>query len=418
MHIPKIRKPTAVRSSFPVWLGTFALAAGALAACADENVPGPAIDAQEIAELEARADRAIAAGIPGLVVEVRAGQQTVRIARGVAERTSGRAMTSAHRFRAASLAKSVVASVVLQLVDEGKLALTDTLDSRLPGLVPHNGHATIEHLLRQESGLFNFAEDPRLMAPYIAGQLDFTWTPEQLVALATDHPPVFAPGERFMYSNTNYTLLGLTVQKVTGAALADVVQQRITGPLGMTSSSMATTGSMDAPFAHGYLVGMGPPIDVTGISASSVFGNGNLVSTAADLVTLYRALVAGQVVNPRQLDAMFSKNPNVPPANYAMGLFRWDTLYPCGAYVGHDGGIPGYDSAAYARLDGKRQFAVLVNSLTMESKAGEAPAHQAFSELVQAAACPTPRPNTVSAEAVDQVFEPGVTTRHPAHVEP
>jgi D-alanyl-D-alanine carboxypeptidase len=358
------------------------------AACGESDSPppnSPELDATAISEIEAIADRAVLAGIPGVALVIQAGSQTVRIARGVEDRTTGAPITPDHRFREGSVAKSILSSIVLQMVDEGKLRLSDTVDSQLPGMVSGNNHATIEQLMRLQSGIYDHANDPRYLEPYLGGDFEYVYTPQQLLALSNDHPPVFPPGERFMYSNTNYTIIGLIIEKQTGLSLAQAVAQRITSPLGMTHTSMPLNSEMESPYAHGYLVGMGDPIDVTRISASSTFGHGNIVSTAGDLNTFYAALVAGKVVNPARLEAMFTPDPSIA-TNYGMGVWVWDD-FPCGAWIGHDGATAGYDTFSYSRRDGRRQVTVQVSSLTMDDKAGDEAAHTAWRDLIVAAAC-------------------------------
>jgi D-alanyl-D-alanine carboxypeptidase len=351
------------------------------AGCNDAS-PAEEID---VAAITAMADRAVAAGIPGVAVTVTAGDRTLRLARGVEDRSTGAALTPDHHFRVGSVAKSFLASVVLQLVDEGKLRLSDTVESQLPGLVAGNSQATLEQVLRLQSGIFDHASDPRYLAPYLAGDFGYAYTPGQLLALSNDHPPLFAPGERFDYSNTNYVIIGLIIEKVTGLPLAEAVARRITRPLGMIHTSMPLTSEMEAPVAHGYLVGMGEPLDVTGISASSTFGHGNVVSTPADLNIFYRALVAGQVVAPAHLPAMFTPDPTID-THYGIGVWSFSD-FPCGAWIGHDASTAGYYTFAHARRDGRRQVTVLATSLTVDDKAGDALAQQAWGDLILAAAC-------------------------------
>jgi len=121
--------------------------------------------------------------------------------------------------------KSFVAILVLQLVGEGRLSLDDNLERWLPGLVPKGEQITVRELLNHTSGLYNYTDDlpepPR------------RFRPQQLVAIATDHKPLFAPGTEFSYSNTNYILAGLHVERVTGQRLADQLEQRIFQPLGL-----------------------------------------------------------------------------------------------------------------------------------------------------------------------------------------
>jgi D-alanyl-D-alanine carboxypeptidase len=361
-----------------------------LAACsdaADSDSSRPALDDAAIAELQALADKAIESGIPGVALAIQAGSQTVKIARGVEDLTTGAPMTADHHFRMGSVAKSFLASIVLQLVDEGKVRLTDTVESQLPGLITSNRDATIEQVLRLQSGIFDHASDPRYLAPYLEGNFGHAYTPKELVALSNDHPAVFAPGARFDYSNTNYVVIGLLIEKLTGMSLAEAVAERITRPLGMTETTMPLGSEMQAPAARGYLVGTGePPIDVTGISASSAYGHGNVVATPADMSTFYGALVAGKVVRSAYLEAMFTPDPRIE-TRYGIGVWTNDSIMPCGEWIGHDAASPGFDSSSQARRDGRRQFNVSITSLTPDDKAGDEKARKAWADLVVAAGC-------------------------------
>jgi D-alanyl-D-alanine carboxypeptidase len=224
------------------------------------------------------------------------------------------------------------------------------------------------------------------MAPYLRGEWEHAWAPAELVGLAADHPPDFAPGAGWAYSNTNYTLLAMIIEKITGSTLEEVVRARVGEPLGLDSTSMEVDSDMSAPFAHGYLVGQGEPLDVTRISASAVFGNGNLTSTPLEVAQFYRALQRGDVVSQKLLPQMMQADQRVTDS-YGMGLFRFEKFWSCGTFVGHDGQTPGYDSVGYTSVDGRRQFAVSVNSSTMEERAGDEMAHAAFRDLVLASGC-------------------------------
>jgi D-alanyl-D-alanine carboxypeptidase len=356
----------------------------------DVDTSGAELDAESIAEIQALADAAVAAGIPGVSVAIVRGAQVTTFARGLADQATGEQLSPAYRLRMASMAKSLVASVVLQLADEGRLKLSDPLDHWLPGRFPAHAQVPLELLLRQESGLFDFAADERYSIPLFAGELDHAWKPDELLAMAAEHPPNFPAGERFQYSNTNFLVLAVIVEQITGRSLQTVMKERIFDPLGMSSSHMATSSELPAPFAHGYMLGLGAPLDATAFSGSAVFGCGNIVSVPLDMAKFYGALVAGKVVDRQLLPLMFSKDPSVARTDYTMGLFRWERggdFIGCDTFVGHDGGIPGFDSVAYSSLDGKRQLAIAVNSFTVDEKAGDERAQLAFGRLIDAAAC-------------------------------
>jgi D-alanyl-D-alanine carboxypeptidase len=142
---------------------------------------------------------------------------------------------------------------MLQLADEGKLSLDDHVDRYLPGLVREGATIAIRELLDHTSGIPDFDSDPRVLAPYISGNLGYTWTPRRLIALAESHHRTFAPGARYSYSNTNYLVLGLIVEKLTGQPLDAVLANRIYKRWGLKSPYFQTAPS-DAPSVHGYYV--------------------------------------------------------------------------------------------------------------------------------------------------------------------
>jgi D-alanyl-D-alanine carboxypeptidase len=378
-----------LRIAFVAWAVASTFLAGA---CGESSDPAAAtFSNSEIAELQARADKVVAAGVPGIVLLVRQGEQTIHVISGESSLASASAPASAmrtsDRFRIGSITKTFVTSVVLQLIDEGKVHFTDTVETWLPGAVPASAKATIEQLLRHQSGVFDYFDDPRVLAPYLAGEFSYAWTHEQLVAIAADHEPLFVPGAQYSYSNTNYTLLGLVLEKATGATLEDLIRDRIVRPLALDSTSAEVLPAIDEPFAHGYLISAdGPPLDVTAVSPSHAWAAGSIVSTAHDVAIFYRALLAGKVVRASQLDAMLTPDPAMAPSEYAMGIVR-TSFFPCDVFFGHDGAVAGYNSVAYVRKDGGRQFVLLANAFTLESAVGDDTAKQAFFDLAMAAAC-------------------------------
>src|SRR3954454_7199600 len=172
----------------------------------------------------------VAAGAPGATLLVRQGDRTTLLARGLADRARKKPMRPGDSFRIGSLTKTYVATVVLQLAEEGRLSLDDPVARFLPGLVPGGDKITIRQLLNQTSGLFDYEKDPRVLAPYLAGNLAHRWAPRKLVRIAVSHRPLSTPGTRFSYSNTNYILAGLIVEAATGETLARVLDRRLFGP--------------------------------------------------------------------------------------------------------------------------------------------------------------------------------------------
>ena len=158
-------------------------------------------------------------------------------------------------FRIGSITKTFTGTVILQLVDEGKLRLDDPIAKYQPE-VPNGANITIRQLLQMTSGLFNYTDDPAWNQALDANR-QRVWSPQELVAIALAHPPYFAPGTDFHYSNTNTVLLGLIIEQITGNNVADEFARRIFTPLGMRETVMPppTMAAIPDPHPRGYLYG-------------------------------------------------------------------------------------------------------------------------------------------------------------------
>jgi D-alanyl-D-alanine carboxypeptidase len=306
--------------------------------------------------------RLVADGAPGAIALVRTHAGTKGAVAGLARVTPRLRLRIDDRYRIASVTKTFVATVVLELVEEGKLALADTLQRRLPGLVPNGAGITVRHLLNHTSGLFDYDSDKKWQAARFAtpGRV---WTPRELVEVATAHPPLFKPGSRWAYSNTNYILLGLVIEAVTGSPLGEELERRLFRRLALRSTSYPTRTAIGGRFAHGYVVSR-PPIprppgtliDVSALLSPSGWGAGQIVSSAGDVAAFYAALLGGRLLKPGVLASM--KSP-VSGHDYGLGLGVFHT--PCGKAFGHDGDFPGYRSVALSTPNGRRVAVVMVN---------------------------------------------------------
>ncbi|WP_284746216.1 serine hydrolase domain-containing protein [Amycolatopsis sp. RTGN1] len=392
---------------------------GVLTAC--DETPGPA--GVGLAEL---AQRDVDAGAPGVIVRVDdGGGRVVELARQAPWTTADHVLSASDAFRMGSNTKTMVATVVLQLVAEQRLRLTDPVGKWLPGLVPNGDAITLRMLLGHTSGLFNYRDDPDVLKAF-TGQDTRVWTPRELLAAATAHDPLFAPGTDYAYSNTNYVALGLVAEKVTGRSLGDLVQERIAGPLHLKRTYLVEgndgTGESSA-LAHGYepdaahiapLLPSGTPagtafagparsagyVDTTFVNASTQWAAGGMVSTAPDWARFDSALLSGELLPPALLEEMQTTRPEeaaFPDRRYGLGLERVTT--PCGTVWGHNGQVAGYSSEAYTDDTGKRTASVLTATIfgLAAPKAGAA-----NRELVNAAVCamlgkPVPATSTVPA---------------------
>ena len=334
--------------------------------------------------LQQRLDAVVAAGVPGVTMLRRDGLDVELGVAGSADLATGAPVTVDTVFRMGSVAKTFVATVALQLDAEGVLSLDDTVEQWLPGLVPDGASITIRQLLGNRSGLFDFAADPQALAPYLAGELDHVWTPEQLVAIATAHAPNFAPDTAALYSNTDYTVVGMVIERATSRPVAAEVMARIIEPLELTHTTIPADGTLTGPYAHGYAADADMH-DVTAVDPSLSSYGGNLVSTPADLATFFDALFDGRLLPPASLAAM--QTTTVAQQGEVLGLGLQVVELPCGTFIGHSGSTPGYKAAAFTDLGRDRQFVIVVNSLTQDDRVGDETAAAAFDEAVRFAAC-------------------------------
>ncbi|WP_431926645.1 serine hydrolase domain-containing protein [Nonomuraea jabiensis] len=325
-------------------------------------------------------ERAVATDLaPGMIAEVRDGRQVWYGTAGVSDTETGRKRHQDERFRIGSATKSFTAAVVLKLVAEGKLSLDDTLQKHLPGLFDGTayepGKITIRQLLNQTSGLFAYNHDPDLVK-LGTGQEWFkhrydTYTPEQLVKIALKHPPVNLPGERFWYSNTNYILAAMIVEKVTGRPFTHELDRIVIRPLHLTGTSLPGTdpkirGPHPVHYSTLFSQDPNPTIhDATEMNQSFAWTAGGMISTTSDLNRFFSALFGGRLLPAAQLREMLTTVSTdgsswIPDTRYGLGIYT--QKLPCGVSVwGNAGATYGSWSYAMGTLDGKHRLATHVN---------------------------------------------------------
>jgi D-alanyl-D-alanine carboxypeptidase len=324
-------------------------------------------------ELQQRLEQVVAAGAPGVVALVNDGSRSGHRhliwtgASGVADLRSGRPMRPEHRFRAASLTKPFVATVVLQLVGQRRLSLSDTVERWLPGILPYGDRITVRQLLNHTSGVPEYALIPK--RELYQGIRFRSWSPRELVALVADQPQMFPAGSAWSYSNTNYVLAGLIVEAVTGRSLSRELARRIFRPLRLGDTYFPVNFPfLVGPHARGYSLDIdddlnpieGPLLDVTVYNPSAIWAAGNIVSNEQDLARFFRALLGGRLLSRALLAEMKRPIELGPGVGYGLGLLVIDT--PCGTLFGHDGGTPGFANTMLNSEDGSRQFGVMINA--------------------------------------------------------
>ncbi|MET9457296.1 serine hydrolase domain-containing protein [Streptomyces canus] len=319
---------------------------------------------------------AVQDGVPGVTLTARDGGSTWSTTAGVGNLKTHAPRSVDDRYRVGSITKTFVSTVLLQLEAEGRLSLDDTVEKWLPGVVHGNGHdgsrITVRQLLNHTSGIFNYTADETFGRTYFLkdGFLEHRYdtnTPEQLVAVAMAHQPDFAPGTSWNYSNTNYVVAGMVIQKATGRSYGEEIRHRIIDPLHLTATSVpGTRVTVPQPSSRAYSklaqTATGPTYDVTRLNPSLASSAGEMISDSADLDRFYAALLKGRLLPPKQLKEMKTTVAveGIPNAGYGLGLM--DRKLSCGVHVwGHDGGIHGSSSVAVTTADGRHSVAFNFN---------------------------------------------------------
>lgn len=332
-----------------------------------------ALPQPRVEQLSWLAEQVVEAGAPGVLVHVRDRRETRTIVLGRAHDAPRRLVHDGDRFRIGSVTKTFVATVVLQLVAEGRVDLGDTVDDWLPGLVPDGEEITVKQLLAHTSGLYDYVEDPRVFAPYEQDPRH-AWSPRELVEIAVAHQSPYRSGERYAYSSTNYLLLELIVERASGVSLERQLETRIVEPLGLEGTSFEP-GVVRGAHIHGHRppshhgIVTGPPRDTRDEAASWTWGAAAIVSTADDLRRFYAALLRGRLLASAQLAEMKMLVP-AGSLRYGLGLAVFPT--PCGDAWGHTGNAQGTITVAWNTRDASRQVVVVVNTYPLTGELEEA----------------------------------------------
>ena len=294
-------------------------------------------------------------GVPGVIVGVWVpGKGEWISCKGAGDIKTGTGPTIHDHVRIASLTKTFTATVILQLADEKKLKLSDTLDMYDLGVtVPNRDKITIRNLLNMTSGLFNFTGDVNFWPQFLADPTA-AWTPKQVVDMSIAHGAVAPPGQSYDYNNTNYVLLGMIIEKLTGNTAGAEIKSRIIDKLGLRNTSFPTTAEMPLPFMHGYRPDIAPGGDAGGPavkdmsveSPTPIFTAGGMISDLMDIKIWLQALASGTLLSPEMHQEQLTfASPNT--SSYGLGAMNFG-----GILIGHSGEWPGYNSSAYTEPGG------------------------------------------------------------------
>ncbi|SDN20006.1 D-alanyl-D-alanine carboxypeptidase [Allokutzneria albata] len=347
-----------------------------LAATAVLGVPGIAQAGQ--ADTQELLNRYLTHAGPGAAVLAGNTSTSWSVHSGTAVVNTNQPIRRTDRFRIASQTKTFTAAVVLQLVDEGKVALDTAIERYLPGVVTGNGHdgnrVTVRHLLQHTSGIPENQSGPKPKP-----NPDGTYSLRELVRDGLSRPAVAPPGTRFEYSNTNFQIAGMLIEKISGQSAGDAITDRIIRRLGLTDTRVPKAGDrqLGTPYVHGYAGRRVGPLffwtdNTTSLEPSLLSTAGDVVSTQTDMTAFARALADGKVVSSSALAEMRKTVP-VPGAkagdsdSYGLGLQH--LTLSCGGHAwGHAGDTNGYSSLTMATEDG-RYASLVTNTIVMNTTA-------------------------------------------------
>ena len=280
-------------------------------------------------------------GFPAAMASVREPNGRGRFySAGVGDLATGAPVPVEGQVRIASATKMFTSTVVLQLVGEGKIGLDEPIETYLPGIVPNGREITVRQLLQHTSGLPEYftLDYKDIQHRYVE--------PRELLDRALAQPPMFPPGTSWRYSNTNYIVAGLIVQRVTGRPVGEEITHRIIDRVGLRHTYWPGVGdqTIREKHAHGYYTP--DRIDFTEMDPSWGWAAGQLIATPGDINKFLAALVGGRLLPPAQLAEMQKTvaAPGFPPNwRYGLGLMR--IALSCGEFAwGHGGDIDGYET--------------------------------------------------------------------------
>ena len=322
------------------------------------------LDSPTIANLQTLIDRQVKTeNIPGIVLQISTPENTWVGAAGVADLETKTPLKKSDRFRIGSITKTFVAVVMLQLYESREISLEDTIADWLPAeiseQIPNGEKITIRQLLNHTSGLDDFGED---FFEDFFERPDNNWTAQKVIEYLYGLEPLAAPGKEFYYSNSNYILLELIVEEVTGNSLAQELRDRIYRPLGLNNTFMEVKENIPGGFVSGY-----DDWDEDGTRENMTelepwgLGDGGMISTASDLATFLEGLfVKQQLLSPETLDEMLDFIEDDEGDQYGLGISSIETDW--GEAIGHSGSTGGFLSTMFYLPDRDIKVIVLTNS--------------------------------------------------------
>ncbi|MFD9333851.1 serine hydrolase domain-containing protein [Streptomyces sp. NPDC060028] len=393
---------------------TAAQAAPTLPAGAAQTA-APALPAPDLEGLVQALTNTTAAGAPGAMARISGpeGVQTKTV--GVSDKTTGAAMDTKARFRIGSITKTFSTVVLLQLVNEKKIDLDTSVNHYLPGLLPDD-RITVRHLLTHRSGLADYTN--AMFAQTVPGfeaVRNKVFSYQELVKLSLSEPRTTEPGVSYKYSNANFVVVGMLIEKATGQPVATEYDRRIIKPLELKNTSYVHPGTkISGLHIHGYLTpdeAGAPLVDSTEQTVSWAQSAGAMISNPGDLNVFMSALLRGRLLPAKQLDAMLTMTPTDTTNTrfYGLGLRRYDLS--CTSVYGHTGTVQGFYSYVFTTRDGVRNLTAMANT----SNRGQA--NTALGGTLEAAFCGKKPAAATTARGLSAQDAPASAALAPAEVD-
>jgi D-alanyl-D-alanine carboxypeptidase len=373
------------------------------------ELPASATTAALPADLVTKLDAAVQSSFkddatPGAIVGVRTPKGTWIQAYGSSDKDTFAPMTTDMHTRVGSITKTFTGTLLLQLVEQGKVSLDDPIDKYIPG-VPNGDRVTLRLLSNMTSGVASYTFDKEFGEKFF-GNPETIFTPSELVAYGVAKSPLFEPGAKYNYSNTNLVLLGLVIEKVTGQPVGDLFQKQVIDPLALRNTVWPNTSTdIPAPYSQGYTL-QGEtatpekPANSTNWNPSWMWTAGGMISGINDLLTYGRALATGQgLLNQKTQSERLTSFPQ--SSEYAYGL----SLACVDGWVGHTGETPGYNTSLYHDTTNDTTVIVMANSDIASGSCSESPT-LAGNSTTEYCTTPSTRIEVAVTEALGHAFKP------------
>lgn len=344
-----------------------AIIAGAAISCStDKSTDNPTsttdkvMDSAITGQLDSIIDAAVnSTGIPGAMVGIWGPDGNYVKVAGVADTATKAPMETDFYHRIGSVTKTFTVTALLQLVDEGKIGLDDPISQYVDGVMEGDA-ISLRRLAGMRSGLVDYTTSEQFVMEYLSDPRR-TFTPEELVGYVKDLPLQLRPGTTVDYSNTNTILLGMVIEKVSGSKLSDVIDTKITTPLGMEHTSFPTTNAFPTPHAQGYT---NQTLDESVTAATDwnpSWGGaaGAMISSLDDMRIWVPALAKGDLLTDdtqKQRLQTVNLSEGDDSSGYGLGLFN------SGGWIGHNGSLPGYKTVSVYLPEKDTTLVVFINT--------------------------------------------------------